>query len=138
MPQFPSDARPTQKTRRPDRVGRGDHAGSRDDLYTHRRTAYPAPRHPDPGAGRNGQPVGVELELHRQGMSAAGPRRLRRRPGRPTAELGQADRRGGGQSRREGSAVLHPWWEVYQVVSYDLTSRMGDEQAVQGDGHRLP
>jgi alpha-amylase len=27
-----------------------------------------------------------------------------------------------------GSAVLHPWWEVYQVVSYDLTSRMGNEQ----------
>ncbi len=26
-----------------------------------------------------------------------------------------------------GSAVLHPWWEVYQVVSYDLTSRMGTE-----------
>ena len=23
--------------------------------------------------------------------------------------------------------VLHPWWEVYQVVSYDLTSRMGSE-----------
>jgi alpha-amylase len=26
-----------------------------------------------------------------------------------------------------GSTVLHPWWEVYQVVSYDLTSRMGNE-----------
>ncbi len=26
-----------------------------------------------------------------------------------------------------GSAVLHPWWEVYQVVDYDLTSRMGTE-----------
>lgn len=23
--------------------------------------------------------------------------------------------------------VLHPWWEVYQAVSYDLTSRMGSE-----------
>jgi len=23
--------------------------------------------------------------------------------------------------------VLHPWWEVYQVVSYDLRSRMGTE-----------
>jgi alpha-amylase len=23
--------------------------------------------------------------------------------------------------------ILHPWWEVYQVVSYDLTSRMGTE-----------
>lgn len=23
--------------------------------------------------------------------------------------------------------VLHPWWEVYQVVSYQLTSRMGNE-----------
>ena len=23
--------------------------------------------------------------------------------------------------------VLHPWWEVYQVVDYGLTSRMGDE-----------
>ncbi|SDR87189.1 alpha-amylase [Friedmanniella luteola] len=23
--------------------------------------------------------------------------------------------------------VLHPWWEVYQAVSYDLTSRMGTE-----------
>ncbi len=27
-----------------------------------------------------------------------------------------------------GSTVLHPWWEVYQVVSYDLTSRMGTEE----------
>lgn len=35
----------------------------------------------------------------------------------------EADNPGG-----TGSAVLHPWWEVYQVVSYDLTSRMGDEQ----------
>ncbi|GAB2575781.1 alpha-amylase [Microlunatus antarcticus] len=25
-------------------------------------------------------------------------------------------------------AYLHPWWEVYQVVDYGLTSRMGDEQ----------
>jgi len=24
--------------------------------------------------------------------------------------------------------VLHPWWEVYQPVSYDLTSRMGTER----------
>lgn len=24
--------------------------------------------------------------------------------------------------------VLHPWWEVYQPVSYDLTSRMGSEK----------
>jgi alpha-amylase len=24
--------------------------------------------------------------------------------------------------------VLHPWWEVYQPVDYNLTSRMGDEQ----------
>src|SRR5690242_5473245 len=23
--------------------------------------------------------------------------------------------------------VLHPWWEVYQVVDYNLTSRMGTE-----------
>jgi len=23
--------------------------------------------------------------------------------------------------------VLHPWWEVYQPVDYNLTSRMGDE-----------
>jgi alpha-amylase len=23
--------------------------------------------------------------------------------------------------------VLHPWWEVYQAASYNLTSRMGDE-----------
>ena len=23
--------------------------------------------------------------------------------------------------------VLHPWWEVYQPVTYDLTSRMGNE-----------
>jgi alpha-amylase len=23
--------------------------------------------------------------------------------------------------------ILHPWWEVYQPVSYDLTSRMGNE-----------
>jgi alpha-amylase len=26
-----------------------------------------------------------------------------------------------------GSAVLHPWWEVYQPVDYNLTSRMGNE-----------
>ncbi len=26
-----------------------------------------------------------------------------------------------------GSAILHPWWEVYQAVDYGLTSRMGDE-----------
>ncbi len=26
-----------------------------------------------------------------------------------------------------GSTVLHPWWEVYQPVTYDLTSRMGTE-----------
>jgi len=26
-----------------------------------------------------------------------------------------------------GSALLHPWWEVYQVVDYGLTSRMGSE-----------
>ena len=24
--------------------------------------------------------------------------------------------------------VLHPWWEVYQPVRYELTSRMGNEQ----------
>jgi alpha-amylase len=24
--------------------------------------------------------------------------------------------------------ILHPWWEVYQPVDYDLTSRFGDEQ----------
>lgn len=30
-----------------------------------------------------------------------------------------------------GSAVLHPWWEVYQVVTYDLTSRMGNEREFQ-------
>ena len=23
--------------------------------------------------------------------------------------------------------ILHPWWEVYQPVTYDLTSRMGTE-----------
>jgi alpha-amylase len=23
--------------------------------------------------------------------------------------------------------ILHPWWEVYQPVTYDLTSRMGNE-----------
>jgi alpha-amylase len=27
--------------------------------------------------------------------------------------------------------VLHPWWEVYQPVTYDLTSRMGNEQQFQ-------
>ena len=27
--------------------------------------------------------------------------------------------------------VLHPWWEVYQPVRYELTSRMGDEQQFQ-------
>jgi alpha-amylase len=26
-----------------------------------------------------------------------------------------------------GSDTLHPWWEVYQPVSYDLTSPMGNE-----------
>lgn len=26
------------------------------------------------------------------------------------------------------NAVLHPWWEVYQPVTYDLTSRMGSER----------
>lgn len=26
-----------------------------------------------------------------------------------------------------GSALLHPWWEVYQAIDYSLTSRMGDE-----------
>jgi alpha-amylase len=26
-----------------------------------------------------------------------------------------------------GSTVLHPWWEVYQPVDYNLTSRMGNE-----------
>jgi alpha-amylase len=25
------------------------------------------------------------------------------------------------------TATVHPWWEVYQPVSYDLTSRMGTE-----------
>ncbi|HEY5821935.1 MAG TPA: alpha-amylase family protein [Propionibacteriaceae bacterium] len=25
------------------------------------------------------------------------------------------------------TATIHPWWEVYQPVSYDLTSRMGSE-----------
>ena len=32
---------------------------------------------------------------------------------------------------RTGSTVPHPWWEVYQVVSYDLTSRMGTEAQFQ-------
>ena len=32
--------------------------------------------------------------------------------------------------------VLHPWWEVYQPVDYNLTSRMGNEAAVQGHGRR--
>src|SRR2546423_3218326 len=27
----------------------------------------------------------------------------------------------------EGTTVLHPWWEVYQPVDYNLTSRMGNE-----------
>jgi alpha-amylase len=27
----------------------------------------------------------------------------------------------------EGTPVLHPWWEVYQPVDYNLTSRMGNE-----------
>ena len=32
------------------------------------------------------------------------------------------------QALGNGSAtVLHPWWEVYQPVDYNLTSRMGDE-----------
>lgn len=32
------------------------------------------------------------------------------------------------QSLGNGSdVVLHPWWEVYQPVSYNLTSRMGNE-----------
>src|SRR3954447_2461302 len=26
------------------------------------------------------------------------------------------------------TTVLHPWWEVYQPVDYNLTSRMGNEQ----------
>ena len=34
--------------------------------------------------------------------------------------------------------ILHPWWEVYQAVDYALTSRMGDEAAVPGDGLHLP
>ena len=34
--------------------------------------------------------------------------------------------------------ILHPWWEVYQPVDYKLTSRMGTEAAVQGDGHDVP
>ena len=25
-------------------------------------------------------------------------------------------------------ADVHPWWEVYQAVDYELTSRMGDER----------
>jgi alpha-amylase len=28
---------------------------------------------------------------------------------------------------RSGPPPVHPWWEVYQPVDYDLTSRMGDE-----------
>src|SRR4051794_21120390 len=32
------------------------------------------------------------------------------------------------QSLGNGSdTVLHPWWEVYQPVDYNLTSRMGNE-----------
>ena len=32
------------------------------------------------------------------------------------------------QGLGDGSdTILHPWWEVYQPVRYDLTSRMGDE-----------
>ncbi|MDP9221575.1 MAG: alpha-amylase family glycosyl hydrolase [Actinomycetota bacterium] len=27
-----------------------------------------------------------------------------------------------------GETILHPWWEVYQPVDYNLTSRMGNEQ----------
>ncbi|MGI8880193.1 MAG: alpha-amylase [Jatrophihabitans sp.] len=27
----------------------------------------------------------------------------------------------------DSTTVLHPWWEVYQPVDYNLTSRMGDE-----------
>jgi len=27
----------------------------------------------------------------------------------------------------DSTPVLHPWWEVYQPVDYNLTSRMGDE-----------
>ena len=53
----------------------------------------------------------------------ARPGRLRRRPGRPAAGLSQADL--ARQRQRHGAA---PWWEVYQPVRYDLTSRMGNEQ----------
>src|SRR5881227_4371825 len=28
---------------------------------------------------------------------------------------------------RSGPAPVHPWWEVYQPVDYNLTSRMGNE-----------
>src|SRR4051794_8222385 len=28
---------------------------------------------------------------------------------------------------RSGPPPVHPWWEVYQPVDYNLTSRMGDE-----------
>jgi len=28
---------------------------------------------------------------------------------------------------RSGPEPVHPWWEVYQPVDYNLTSRMGDE-----------
>lgn len=28
---------------------------------------------------------------------------------------------------RSGPSPVHPWWEVYQPVDYNLTSRMGDE-----------
>ena len=30
-------------------------------------------------------------------------------------------------ARRRERPVLHPWWEVYQPVDYNLTSRMGNE-----------
>ncbi|MDQ6741787.1 MAG: alpha-amylase family glycosyl hydrolase, partial [Candidatus Dormibacteraeota bacterium] len=29
---------------------------------------------------------------------------------------------------RSGPAPVHPWWEVYQPVDYNLTSRMGNEE----------
>lgn len=34
-------------------------------------------------------------------------------------------------SKLDDPAVVHPWWEVYQPVDYNLTSRMGNEAQFQ-------
>ena len=99
-------------------------------LATHTATAKSSTR-----ARRPGQPVRVELALGGQASAPTvlGPTGLRRRPGRAAAGLGQAAPPGDGSD-----TILHPWWEVYQPVDYNLTSRMGNEAAVQGHGHHLP